>query len=95
LPPRGSVRAAVLEEMVYRERTRSWKRTVIELLTVAVQTNKSQETFTELSNTLNDYYNMVVHSPEAYDLSKITRSTSKREFSTNDLMSKLEGIPDV
>tara|TARA_R100000278_G_C5437700_1_gene152553 strand:- start:386 stop:673 length:288 start_codon:yes stop_codon:yes gene_type:complete len=95
LPPRGSVRAAVLEEMVYRERTRSWKRTVIELLTVAVQTNKSPETFSELSNTLNDFYNMVVHAPEAYDLNKITRSTTKREFSKSDLMSKLEGIPDV
>jgi hypothetical protein len=95
LPPRGSVRAAVLEEMVYRERTRSWKRTVIELLTVAVQTNKNSDTFTELSNTLNDYYNMVVHSPEAYDLNRITRSTPKSKFSTTDLMSKLEGIPDV
>jgi hypothetical protein len=95
LPPRGSVRAAVLEEMIYRERTRGWKRTVVELLSVAVQTNKSQETFEELSRTLNDYYNMVVHNPGAYDLSRITRSKAKSKFTKQDLMSKLEGIPDV
>lgn len=81
---------------MYRERTRGWKRTVIELLSVAVQTNKNTETFGELSDTLNDYYNMVVHSPGAYDLSRIVRSkATKTKFSKQDLLSKLEGIPDV
>ena len=95
LPPRGSVRAAVLEEMIYRERTRGWKQTVVALVSIAVQTNKSPETFEELSHTLNDYYNMVVHNPGAYDLSRITRSKPKSKYSKQDLMSKLEGIPDV
>lgn len=100
LPPRGSVRAAILEEMVYRERTRGWKKTIIELLTVAVNTNKSQETFSELSEALNDYYSMVVHSPGAYDLSRLLKSrksysSKSKEFSKSDLLKKLEGIPDV
>ena len=85
----------MLEEMVYRERTRGWKRTVVELLSVAVQTNKNQDTFEELSNNLNDYYNMVIHSPGAYDLDRLFKSRRRQEFSKEDLLSKLEGIPDV
>lgn len=82
--------------MIYRERSRGWKRTVIELLSVAVQTNKNQETFQDLSQNLNDYYNMVVHNPNAYDLSRLNRSsTKKKKFTKQDLLSKLEGIPDV
>ena len=81
--------------MIFRERTRGWKRTVIELLSVAVQTSKKQETFEELSRTLNDYYNMVVHKSGAYDLNRIIRSTSKNEVTKEDLFRKLEGIPDV
>ena len=81
--------------MIYRERTRGWKRTVVELLSVAVQANKSQETFEELSSTLNDYYNMVIHSSGAYDLDRLLKSRRKEEFSKEDLLRKLEGIPDV
>jgi hypothetical protein len=85
----------MLEEMISRERLRGWKRTVVELLTVAVQTNKNQETFEELSNTLNDYYNMVIHAPGAYDLNRILKSRGSQKVTKQDLMSKLEGIPDV
>lgn len=95
LPPRGSVRAAVLEEMVFRERTRSWKRVVIELLTAALNSNSSKETFEELTSTLNDFYNMVVHKPGAYDLTKVLRSKPREEVTEADLLKKLEGIPDV
>lgn len=81
--------------MIYRERTRGWKRTVIELLSVAVQTNKSKETFEELTSTLNDYYNMVIHSSGSYDLDRLLKSRPNQKFSREDLLSKLEGIPDV
>lgn len=81
--------------MIFRERTRGWKSTVVELLSVAVQTNKSPETFEELSNNLNDYYNMVIHAPGAYDLNRLFKARRKQEFSKEDLLSKLEGIPDV
>tara|TARA_Y100000310_G_scaffold333433_2_gene410997 strand:- start:47 stop:292 length:246 start_codon:yes stop_codon:yes gene_type:complete len=81
--------------MIFRERTRSWKRTVIELLTVATQANKNKETFEELTSTLNDFYSMVVHKPGAYDLSRIIRSKPRGEITKEDLLKKLEGIPDV
>ena len=81
--------------MISRERIRNWKKTVIELLTVAIGVNKQKETFEELTTTLNDYYNMVVHNPGSYDLSKVLRSTSRSVPNKEDLLSKLEEIPDV
>ncbi len=85
----------MLEEMIFRERTRSWKRTVVEILTVAIQANKNKDTFEELTSTLNDFYNMVVHNPGAYDLNRILRSKPRDEVTEADLLKKLEGIPDV
>lgn len=86
----------MLEEMIFRERTRGWKRTVIELLTVALQVNNNKDSFEELTTTLNDYYNMVVHKPGAYDLSRVIRSKKEKDTITKeDLFKKLEGIPDV
>lgn len=102
MPPRGSVRSAVLEEMVHRERLRSWKRLQVEIFNLAAQITKSPEMVDEVTKNLSEFYNMVVHNPNAYDLSgrvtgnsRFRDSQSSSTDSAAEMLKKLEEIPDV
>ena len=89
-----------MEEMVHRERLRSWKRLQVEILNLAAQVTKSPEIVDQVSSNLSSYYNMVVHNPGAYDLH--TRVSGNSRYSSNSdsndtaaMLKKLEDIPDV
>ena len=50
-----------MEEMVHRERLRSWKRLTVEILNLASQVTRDPSIIGQVGDTLSDYYNMVVH----------------------------------
>lgn len=89
-----------MEEMIHRERLRSWKRLQVEILNLAAQVTKSPEIVDQVSSNLSSFYNMVVHNAGAYDLhtrvsGNSRYSTSSGESDTAAMLKKLEDIPDV
>jgi hypothetical protein len=92
-----------MEEMVHRERLRSWKRLQVEILNLAAQVTKKPEMIDMVTENLSEYYNMVVHNSNAYDLSGrvsgnsrySSSGSSSDSSSTAEMLKKLEEIPDV
>ena len=86
---------------MHRERLRSWKRLTVEILNLASQVTKDPSIVEQVGDTLGDYYNMVVHNSGAYDLNSRLSGNSRYNknsmdnTSKEDMLKKLEGIPDV
>jgi len=99
LPPRGSVRSCVMEEMVHRERIRSWKSLLVELNTLTAHISKDPELLSKVGEEAADYYSMVVHGSGAYDLNRRLTGNSraiKGDTVKEDLkiLKMLDGLPD-
>ena len=90
-----------MEEMVHRERLRSWKRLTVEILNLASQVTRDPSIIGQVGDTLSDYYNMVVHNKGAYDLHSRLMDNSRyssggvNETSKEEMLKKLGDIPDV
>ncbi len=88
---------------MHRERLRSWKRLQVEILNLAAQVTKKPEMIDMVTENLSEYFNMVVHNPNAYDLSGRVSGNSRYRnsdsesgsSSTAEMLKKLEEIPDV
>jgi len=96
LPPRGSATAVILENMVHRERMRSWNYHVSSVLTLAAQITGDRKLIDKLATHLDKLYNMELHQFGAYDSSVAEdKPTSAKEKSVDEMMALLDRLPNV
>ena len=99
LPPRGSVRSCIMEEMVHRERIRSWKSLMLQLNTLVAHTVKSSEALSEVGKDLSELYDMIIHNAGAYRLDDRLKDNSRSDSNSKkdiyEIAKLVEGLPDV
>ena len=96
LPPRGSARSWIMEEMVHRERMRSWHYHYSQVLGVAAQVTNNKKLVDKLADHLDKLFNMELHATESYDFISTKTTVSERVSPTdNELFSMLDRIPNV
>lgn len=96
LPPRGSARSWIMEEMVHRERVRSWHYHYSQVLGVAAQVTGNKDLVDKLADHLDKLFGMELHESESYDFVTSNVTVSKRVSPTDeDLFKILDRIPDV
>ena len=88
-----------MEEMVHRERIRSWKSMMLQLNTLVAHTVKSSEALSEVGKDLSELYDMIIHSSGAYRLDDRLKDNSRSDASDKkdiyEIAKLVEGLPDV
>ena len=96
LPPLGSARSWIMEEMVHRERMRSWHYHYSNVLGIAAQVSGDKTLVDKLATHLDTLFNMELHSSGSYDFIGNTMLSEGRVAPTDaDLFAKLDRMPDV
>jgi hypothetical protein len=86
----------VLEEMVYRERVRTWKTHYIDVLSVAAKTSGSMKLLTRVGAACDDLLGMVMHTDGAYSLSDRPPEEFEDSKSDSEMLAMMdEKIADV
>jgi hypothetical protein len=85
-----------MEEMVHRERMRSWHYHYSNVLGIAAQVSGDKNLVDKLATHLDTLFNMELHSNAAYDFIGNSMLSKEKESPTDaDIFSKLDRIPDV
>ncbi len=97
LPPRGSARSWIMEEMVHRERMRQWHYHYSQVLGVAAQVTGNKDLVNNLADHLDKLFHMELHAPESYDFiaAQATVSNNASPRSDEELLAMLDRIPDA
>jgi len=96
IPPRGSARSWIMEEMVHRERMRKWHYHYSQVLGLAAQVTGDKNLLDKLASRLDKLFNMELHIPESYDFIGTDGDIEDRVSpSDEELLNMLDRIPDV
>jgi hypothetical protein len=97
LPPRGSARSWILEEMVHRQRMRQWHYHYTDVISVAAKVTGDKDLISTLAEHLDKLFHMELHAPESYDFiakaAKVSDSHSPR--TDEELLAMLDRIEDA
>jgi hypothetical protein len=85
-----------MEEMVHRERMRSWHYHYSNVLGIAAQVSNDKGLVDKLASHLDTLFNMELHSSGSYDfIGKSVQTAKNAPTSQEEMLKKLDRIPDV
>ena len=85
-----------MEEMVHRERMRSWHYHYSNVLGIAAQVSGDKNLVDKLATHLDTLFNMELHSSGSYDfIGNSMLSSGNEPLKDSDIFAKLDRIPDV
>lgn len=95
LPPRGSVKSAVLEEMINRRRVQNWRREEMAILSQAYSATRNEKLFERLGDQATKIMAMMLHLPGAYEPEKLPEPETKSPSDLELLAMLDKSLPDI
>ena len=95
LPPRGSVKSAVLEEMVNRRRIQAWRREEMSIWSQAYIATRNEKLFERLGDQATKIMAMMLHLPGAYEPEKLPEPETQSPSDLELLEMLDKSLPDL